>query len=250
MLGPISQNVTDNRGFKVQCFQLLWKMMCGYIQLSPDPGESLQELTFETQGRVGGNHCKFLCLQDGLTGNVPFDPVIFQSLFCEKIIFGLEKEIKWKTRQVNFESFPPNVLLYSVITQSTVWSCNCRSSCESPFILVKQKARVSCGIKPELHPQHLEEFSSRYCHGAFSNTHGEGVFSLRSSWPFIMGISQDFSLTKLPETNTLSPGFRKSGINKLGTMSSCLEDVSIIPTCSWVCQSHWQIRVKTSFLLF
>lgn len=231
MLGPIWQNMTDNRGFKVQCFQLLWKMMCGYIQLSPDRGESLQELQ-ETQGRVEGNHCKFQCLQDGLTRNVPFDSVIFQCSFCEKILFGLEKEIKWKTRQVNFKSFLPNTLLYSVITQSTVWSCNCRSFCESPFILVKQKARVSCGIKSELHLQHLEEFSSRYCHGACSNAHGEGVFSLRSSWPSIMGISQGFSLPKLPETNTLFPGSRKSGINKLGTVNSCLEDVSTIPTCS------------------
>lgn len=198
MLGPISQNVTDNMGFKVQCFQLLWKMICEFSQLPPDTRESLQELTFETQGRVEGNHCKFQCSQDDSTRNVPFDPVIFQSSFCEKIIFGLEKEIKWKTRQVNFESFPPNTLPHSVITQSTVWSRNCRASCESPFILVKQKARVSCGIKSELHLQHLEEFSSRCCHGACSNAHGEGVFSLRSSWPFIMGISQGFKSDKAP----------------------------------------------------
>lgn len=67
------------------------------------------------------------------------------------------------TTQVNFKSFSaPNVLPHSVISQSTVWSCNCRSSWESRFPLLKQKARVSHGIKPELHLWHLEEFSSRY----------------------------------------------------------------------------------------
>lgn len=35
--------------------------------------------------------------------------------------------------------------------------------CGSPLFLLKQKARVSCGIKPELHLRHLKEFSSRYC---------------------------------------------------------------------------------------
>lgn len=128
VLGSIPQNVADNMDFKVECFQLFWKMVCGCTQLSPDTEESLQELTFETQGRVEGNHYKFQCSQDDLTRNVLFDPVIFQSSFCEKILFGLEKEIKWKTRKVNFESFPPNNPP-SVITESTAWSCNCRSSC-------------------------------------------------------------------------------------------------------------------------
>lgn len=76
--------------------------MCGCTQLSLDAGESIQELTVETQGRVESNRLKFQCSQDDLTKNVPFDPVIFQSLFCEKQC-GLRKKSNGKINLKPFE---------------------------------------------------------------------------------------------------------------------------------------------------
>lgn len=67
-------------------------------------GESIQELTFETQGRVESNRLQFQCSQDDLTKNVPFDPVIFQSLFCEKVMCDLRKKSNGKINLKPFET--------------------------------------------------------------------------------------------------------------------------------------------------
>lgn len=89
---------------KVKCLQVLWKQTCGCTQLSLDAGESIQELASETQGRVEGNCFKFRCSQDDLTKNVPFHPVIFQSLFCEKVMCGLRKKSNRKINPKPFEA--------------------------------------------------------------------------------------------------------------------------------------------------